>query len=78
MKCFRNLGIQDFTLKLNNRKILAGIAEVIGAPGKEGALSVAIDKLDKIGRDKVWTNCGSGVFRTQPLTKLEPPLFTFQ
>lgn len=50
---FRKLGIPDFTLKLNNRKILAGIAEVIGAPGQEGMLAVAMDKLDKIGREKV-------------------------
>ncbi|MFD2572157.1 histidine--tRNA ligase [Spirosoma soli] len=50
---FRNLGIQDFTLKVNNRKILAGMAEVIGAPGQEGPLAVAIDKLDKIGPEKV-------------------------
>jgi histidyl-tRNA synthetase len=49
----RNLGIQHFTLKINNRKILAGIAEAIGMPGQEGPLSVAIDKLDKIGKDKV-------------------------
>ena len=60
---FSNLGIADFTVKLNNRKILAGIAELIGAPGQEGALSVAIDKLDKIGREKVGEELrGPGVF----------------
>jgi len=46
---FNNLGIGDFRLKINNRKILTGITEVIGAEGKEGELCVAIDKLDKIG-----------------------------
>ena len=48
-----NLGIQDFTLKINNRKILTGIAEVVGAVGKEADMCVAIDKLDKIGRENV-------------------------
>jgi histidyl-tRNA synthetase len=47
------LGIRDFTLKINNRKILTGITEVIGAEGKEGELCVAIDKLDKIGQEAV-------------------------
>lgn len=40
-------------IKLNNRKILAGIAELIGAPDKLTDITVAIDKLDKIGLDKV-------------------------
>ena len=57
---FRDLGITEFMVKINNRKILAGIAEAIGAAGKEAALSVAIDKLDKIGKEKVegelWDN----------------------
>jgi histidyl-tRNA synthetase len=48
-----NLGVKDFTLKINNRKILKGITEVIGAEGKEGEFCVAIDKLDKIGVDAV-------------------------
>ncbi len=41
------------TIKINNRKILAGIAEVIGAPERIIDITVAIDKLDKIGWDKV-------------------------
>ena len=41
------------TIKINNRKILAGIAEVIGAPDKLIDIVVAIDKLDKIGLDLV-------------------------
>lgn len=40
-------------IKLNNRKILSGIAEIIGAPEKIIDITVAIDKLDKIGLDKV-------------------------
>ena len=40
-------------IKLNNRKILLGIAEVIGEPDKFIDITIAIDKLDKIGREKV-------------------------
>ena len=50
---FSALGITDYTIKVNHRDILSGVAEVIGATGKETALSVAIDKLDKIGEEKV-------------------------
>ena len=48
-----NLGIPDFTIKINNRKILSGIAEVSGETDKLIAITVAIDKLDKIGIDGV-------------------------
>ena len=73
---FRNLGITDFTLKINNRKILAGIAEVIGMPGQEGLLSVAIDKLDKIGREKVLDELRERGFADDTLEQLNP-LFGF-
>ena len=49
---FKKLDI-NVTLKINNRKILAGIAEMIGAPDKLVDITVAIDKLDKIGFDNV-------------------------
>ena len=49
---FRRLGI-GVVVKINNRKILAGIAELIGAPDKLVDITVAIDKLDKIGLDNV-------------------------
>lgn len=49
---YRRFGLR-VVLKLNNRKILAGIAEYIGAPDKMIDITVAIDKLDKIGLDKV-------------------------
>jgi histidyl-tRNA synthetase len=48
-----NLKISDFTIKINNRKVLTGIAEAIGEHGKEAIICVAIDKLDKIGEDGV-------------------------
>ena len=50
---FQSLGLEDFEVKMNNRKILTAISEYIGEPGKEGALCVAIDKLDKVGQDEV-------------------------
>ncbi len=49
---FRRLRIR-IILKLNNRKVLAGIAELIGAPDKIVDITVAIDKIDKIGIDNV-------------------------
>lgn len=49
---FRRLKI-NITIKLNNRKVLAGIAELIGAPEKIIDITVAIDKIDKIGIDNV-------------------------
>ncbi|MPR37041.1 histidine--tRNA ligase [Salmonirosea aquatica] len=68
----RNLGIQHFTVKINNRKILTGIAEVIGAPGLEGPLCVAIDKLDKIGREKVMQELHERGFTEEGTSKLTP------
>lgn len=49
---FGRLGIR-VAIKLNNRKILAGIAEIIGAPEKIIDITTAIDKLEKIGQEKV-------------------------
>ncbi len=47
------LGISDFTIKINNRKILSGIAEISGESEKLTDITIAIDKLDKIGAEKV-------------------------
>ena len=47
------LGLTDFSIKFNNRKILTGIAEVCGQPEKLVDITVAIDKLDKIGVEGV-------------------------
>lgn len=49
---FRRFGI-NITIKLNNRKVLSGIAEVIGEPDKIVDITVAIDKIDKIGIENV-------------------------
>jgi histidyl-tRNA synthetase len=50
---FSQLGLGGATIKINNRKILSGIAEVIGASDKLIDFTVALDKLDKIGADGV-------------------------
>src|SRR3546814_16655218 len=47
------LGLRDFSIKLNNRKLLTGIAEILGKPELIVDMTVAIDKLDKIGLEGV-------------------------
>jgi histidyl-tRNA synthetase len=60
------------SIKLNNRKILSGIAEIIGAADKIIDLTVAIDKLDKIGIEKVKDELiGKGI-PAEAISKLEP------
>ncbi len=49
---FKRFGV-NITIKVNNRKVLSGIAEVIGAPNKIVDITVAIDKIDKIGINNV-------------------------
>jgi histidyl-tRNA synthetase len=71
---FEKLGLKDFTIKINNRKILAGIAEYIGSPGREGELCVAIDKLDKIGEEKVYSELVEKGFPSSDIEKLKPLL----
>ena len=68
----QNLGIEDFTIKINNRKILSGIAEVIGLKGSEVPLTVAIDKLDKIGKEKVEDELRERGFSEEAIEKLQP------
>ncbi len=50
---FRKLGLQGHELRVNNRKILSGLAEVAGRPDLLTDITVAIDKLDKIGMERV-------------------------
>ncbi|MHA7130012.1 histidine--tRNA ligase [Algoriphagus namhaensis] len=69
---FAQLNLKNYSIKINNRKILTGISEVIGAAGQEGPLCVAIDKLDKIGWDKVQEELISRDFTAESLVKLEP------
>jgi histidyl-tRNA synthetase len=66
------LGLKDFTIKINNRKILSGIAEVIGKSDNIIDLTVAIDKLDKIGMDGVVRELLEKGFTTEDIEKLTP------
>ena len=71
-RVFAKLGLKDFDIKVNNRKILTGISEAIGEAGKEGPLCVAIDKLDKIGWEKVQEELAERGFASQSVEKLAP------
>jgi len=68
---FQKLNINTL-IKLNNRKILLGIAEIIGRPEKFIDITVAIDKLDKIGRDKVNEELLSKGINETAIEKLNP------
>ena len=70
---YRRLGI-NVCLHINNRKILAGIAEVIGAPDKIIDITVAIDKLDKIGVDAVNAELAERGLSDEAIKALQPIL----
>ncbi len=69
---FDKLNLKGVTIKLNNRKILSGIAEVIGAEDKLIDFTVALDKLDKIGEDGVKTEMLAKGISETALEKLQP------
>ena len=73
---FTQLGLQGTSIKLNNRKILSGIAEVIGAQDKLIDFTVALDKLDKIGQEKVEQEMLAKGIPEEAIQKLSP-LFSF-
>lgn len=66
------LGLKDFTIKINNRKILTGIAEIIGKPELIIDMTVAIDKLDKIGLEGVNGELLDRGFSQEDLDRLKP------
>jgi len=70
---FLKLGM-DVTIKINNRKILSGIAEIIGAPDKIIDITIAIDKLEKIGFDKVIEELKNKGLSDEAINKLKPIL----
>ncbi len=70
---YRRLGIR-VCLHINNRKVLAGIAEVIGAPDKMIDITVAIDKLDKIGVEAVNAELIERGLDAAQVEKLQPIL----
>ncbi len=71
---FALLGIKDFTIQVNHRKLLMGISEAIGASGRQTELAVSLDKLNKMGPEKVLKELESKGFSNHQLTKLEPVL----
>lgn len=72
-KVFRKLGI-SVTLKMNNRKILYGIAEIMGHADKMIDITVAIDKLEKIGLDNVKAELSERGIEDEAIAKLQPIL----
>lgn len=70
---FSRLGIR-VAIKLNNRKVLAGIAELIGAPDKLIDITVAIDKIDKIGLEAVEAELASRALDQTAIAALRPIL----
>ncbi|RNL78049.1 histidine--tRNA ligase [Sinomicrobium pectinilyticum] len=74
---FTALGLQGVTIKMNNRKVLSGIAEVIGEKDKLIDFTVALDKLDKIGEDGVKKEMLEKGISQSALTKVQP-LFRFE
>ncbi len=73
---FADLGLEGVTIKINNRKILSGIAEVIGASDKLIDFTVALDKLDKIGEEGVKNEMLEKGISEVALQKVQP-LFSF-
>ena len=68
---FQKFGIR-VSIKINNRKILTGIAEIIGEADKIVDITVAIDKLDKIGLDNVNAELASKSIPQEAIDKLQP------
>ena len=68
---FRKFGIR-VAIKINNRKILSGIAEIIGEAEKIVDITVAIDKLDKIGLENVNAELASKGIPQEAIDKLQP------
>ena len=74
---FTDLSLKGSVIKMNNRKILTGIAQVIGAEDKLVDFTVALDKLDKIGADGVKKEMLEKGITQDAIAKVQP-LFTMQ
>jgi histidyl-tRNA synthetase len=70
-RVFQKFGVR-VSIKINNRKILSGIAEIIGEADKIVDITVAIDKLDKIGLDNVNAELASKGIPQEAIDKLQP------
>lgn len=69
---FNALGFEKVNIRINNRKILSGIAETIGAKDKLIDFTVALDKLDKIGEEKVKEEMLTKGISSEAIIKLQP------
>lgn len=69
---FSKLGLKGVTIKINNRKVLSGIAQAIGAEDKLIDFTVALDKLDKIGEDGVKKEMRTKGITEEALDRLQP------
>ena len=71
---FKSFGIKGVAVKVNNRKILSGIAEITGQPEKIIDITVAIDKLDKIGVDLVLEELSNKGLTEESISIIKPLL----
>src|SRR5690554_5443666 len=69
---FSSLGLEGVRIKINNRKVLAGFAEVIGESEKLIDFTVALDKLDKIGEEGVKSEMLEKGISAQAIAKIQP------
>ncbi len=69
---FAQLKLTDYTIKINDRRLLHGLVEVLGVPDKETDLLVVIDKLDKIGEEKVLDELRDRGFSDRAIEQLKP------
>ena len=71
VEVFQLLGI-EVTIQFNNRKILSGIAEIIEAPDKVVSITIALDKIDKVGEQKVLDELSENGISDAAILKLKP------
>jgi histidyl-tRNA synthetase len=67
---FIQLNLEGYEIIINSRKLLTGLSEYLGQPDKENQLCVAIDKLDKIGEEKVFAELTNLGFNNKALKEL--------
>lgn len=68
---FNSLKLTPYVVKINNRKILSGFAEMVGGQDQLISFTVALDKLDKIGKEKVLEELSSKGFTPDQLKKVD-------
>ncbi len=72
LEVFQELQLEGFSIQINHRKILAGLAKLIGQEDKLIPLTVALDKLDKIGKEKVEQEMLENGITTESIQKIQP------